>query len=208
LASPDLVEYYRRRAGGYESIYAKPERQADLSVLRAQIPARMAGRRVLEIACGTGYWTVLVARTAASVVATDAGEFNLGLTVCYDLRFPELYRALAVMGTTVITVPSAFTEVTGRDHWHVLLRARAIENQLFVVAANQFGEAPPHYRSYGHSLIADPWGRVLAEVDEGEGFAAADLDFAELERIRAELPSLANRRPEAYRRPLLAEAPA
>jgi len=140
------------------------------------------------------------------VVAADAGEFNLGLTVCYDLRFPELYRALAVMGATVITVPSAFTEVTGREHWHVLLRARAIESQLFVIAANQFGDALPHYRSYGHSLIADPWGRVLAEVEEGEGLAAADLDFAELERIRAELPSLANRRPEAYRGPLLAEA--
>ena len=147
-------------------------------------------------------------RAGDDVIVADAGEISLGLTVCYDLRFPELYRILAVRGATVITVPSAFTEVTGRDHWHVLLRARAIENQLFVIAANQFGEAPPHYSSYGHSLIADPWGRVLAEVDDGEGFAAADLDFAELERIRAELPSLANRRPEAYRWPQLAEASA
>jgi predicted amidohydrolase len=140
------------------------------------------------------------------VVVADACDARIGLTVCYDLRFPELYRILALLGATVFTVPSAFTEVTGRDHWHVLLRARAIENQAFVVAANQVGEAAPHYSSYGHSLIADPWGRVLAEVEDGEGIAAADLDFAELERIRAELPSLANRRPEAYRWPQLSEA--
>jgi deaminated glutathione amidase len=140
-----------------------------------------------------------------TVVAEAAGAC-LGLTICYDLRFPELYRILAVLGATVLTVPSAFTEVTGRDHWHVLLRARAIENQAFVVAPNQAGDAPPHYRSYGHSLIAGPWGDVLAEVAEGEGFAAADLDFGELERVRAELPSLANRRPNAYRWPHLQEA--
>ncbi|MDX6615966.1 MAG: deaminated glutathione amidase, partial [Solirubrobacterales bacterium] len=105
---------------------------------------------------------------------------------------------LAVRGARIITVPSAFTAETGRDHWEVLLRARAIENQAFVVAANQTGDAPPHYDSYGHSLIADPWGRVLAEVPVGEGFAAADLDLDEQERIRASLPSLANRRPHVY----------
>ena len=142
------------------------------------------------------------------VVLADAADVRVGLTICYDLRFPELYRILALRGATVITVPSAFTAVTGRDHWEVLLRARAIENQVFVLAANQVGEAPPHYSSYGHSLIADPWGRVLAEVDDGEGFAAADLDFAELERIRADLPALANRRPEAYRWPQLSEVSA
>ncbi len=139
-------------------------------------------------------------------VVVAAGELCLGLTVCYDLRFPELYRIAALEGATVVTVPSAFTEVTGRDHWHVLLRARAIENQLFVVAANQAGAAPPHYRSYGHSLIADPWGRVLAEAPgEGECFVAADLDLGELERIRAELPALRNRRPAAYRWPQVLE---
>jgi deaminated glutathione amidase len=133
------------------------------------------------------------------IVVAPAGDVSLGLTVCYDLRFPELYRILALQGANVITVPSAFTEVTGRDHWHVLLRARAIENQLFVVAANQAGDAPPHYRSYGHSLIADPWGNVLAEAPgEEECFVAADLDLGELERIRAELPALQNRRQSAY----------
>ncbi len=126
---------------------------------------------------------------------------TVGLTVCYDLRFPELYRILAVRGATVITVPSAFTLDTGRDHWEVLLRARAIENQAFVVAANQIGEAPPHYRSYGRSMILDPWGLVLAQAPDEECFVAADLDLEAQGRIRERLPSLANRRPEAYRWP-------
>jgi predicted amidohydrolase len=128
------------------------------------------------------------------IVVAPAGEVELGLSVCYDLRFPELYRELAVRGARVITVPSAFTAETGRPHWEVLLRARAIENQAFVIAANQTGAAPPHYDSWGHSMIVDPWGRVLDSVAAGEGYAIADLDLAELERIRAELPSLANRR--------------
>jgi predicted amidohydrolase len=132
------------------------------------------------------------------IVLGEAAGVEVGLSVCYDLRFPELYRVLAVRGARIITLPSAFTAETGRDHWEVLLRARAIENQAFVVAANQTGKTPPHYDSYGHSLIADPWGRVLAEVPDGEGFAAADLDLQEQERIRASLPSLANRRPEVY----------
>jgi predicted amidohydrolase len=135
------------------------------------------------------------------VVDAELGATRIGLTVCYDLRFPELYRILALRGATAITVPSAFTATTGEAHWEPLLRARAIENQLFVLAPNQYGEAPPHYDSWGHSMIADPWGRVLALHADGEGVAFADLDFAELERIRSELPSLANRRPAAYRWP-------
>ena len=132
---------------------------------------------------------------------------TLGMTVCYDLRFPELYRILAVRGATVLTVPSAFTYETGKDHWEVLLRARAIENQAFVIAPNQVGEAPPHYRSYGHSMIVDPWGEVLAVAPDGEGFVAADLDLGVEERVRATLPSLANRRPGAYRWPEAMEIP-
>jgi deaminated glutathione amidase len=134
-------------------------------------------------------------------LSAELGGVTLGMTVCYDLRFPELYRILAVRGATVITVPSAFTLETGRDHWDVLLRARAIENQAFILAPNQVGEAPPHYRSYGRSAIVDPWGVVVARAADVECFVAADLDLNEQERIRTALPSLANRRPEAYRWP-------
>ena len=132
------------------------------------------------------------------IVLGDASGVPVGMTVCYDLRFPELYRILALQGALAITVPSAFTATTGRDHWEVLLRARAIEDQLFVIAANQSGKAPPHYESWGHSMIVDPWGKVLDEVAEGEGFAIADLDLAELEDVRERIPSLANRRGAAY----------
>jgi predicted amidohydrolase len=142
------------------------------------------------------------------IVVAPLGEVELGLTVCYDLRFPELYRILAVRGARVITVPSAFTLATGRDHWDVLLRARAIENQAFVVAPNQVGDAPPHYSSYGRSAIVDPWGVVLAQAPDEECFVAADLDLASQERIRSSLPSLANRRPDAYRWPELLEVTA
>jgi predicted amidohydrolase len=135
------------------------------------------------------------------IVLAEAAGVPLGMTVCYDLRFPELYRILALRGALAITVPSAFTATTGRDHWEVLLRARAIEDQLFVIAANQSGEAPPHYDSWGHSMIVDPWGRVLDEFADGEGFAIADLDLAELESVRERVPSLANRRGAAYEWP-------
>ncbi len=141
-------------------------------------------------------------------VAYRESDLTLGMTVCYDLRFPELYRILAVRGARVITVPSAFTLHTGKDHWEVLLRARAIENQAFVVAPNQIGEAPPHYHSYGRSMILDPWGVVLAQAPDEVCFIAADLDPALQERVRATLPSLANRRPDAYRWPELVEASA
>jgi predicted amidohydrolase len=129
----------------------------------------------------------------AVVVSETEDGVELGLTICYDLRFPELYRELAVRGARVITVPSAFTVPTTRDHWEVLLRARAIENQCFVVAANQIGA-----QFGGRSLIADPWGVVLACAPDTETFVVADLDLDRLADIRAKLPSLANRRPEVY----------
>src|SRR5262249_55933824 len=115
-------------------------------------------------------------------------------------------RILAVRGARILTVPSAFTYATGRDHWDVLLRARAIENQAFVLAPNQVGEAPPQFSSYGHSAIVDPWGKVLAIVADGEGFAMADLDLGAQDRVRESLPSLANRRPATYVWPQLTEA--
>jgi deaminated glutathione amidase len=135
------------------------------------------------------------------VTSELAGGEGLGLTICYDLRFPELFRILAVRGATVVTVPAAFTETTTRDHWEVLLRARAIEDQCFVVAANQVGEPAPGIRTGGRSMIVDPWGLVLAQAPDAETFIVAELDFERLRRIRAKLPSLANRQAAAYRWP-------
>jgi predicted amidohydrolase len=140
-------------------------------------------------------------RPGTEPVVAPVGDLTLGMTVCYDLRFPELFRILALQGARLIAVPSAFTLATGRDHWEVLLRARAIEDQVFVLAPNQVGEAPPHYSSFGRSTIVDPWGVVLATAPDGEGFAAAELDLAAQDRVREALPSLANRRPGAYRWP-------
>ena len=135
------------------------------------------------------------------VLSRTANGVELGLTICYDLRFPELYRILAVLGARVVTVPAAFTLATTRDHWETLLRARAIENQSYVIAANQVGAHPAGQHSGGRSMIVDPWGIVLAQAPDGEGHIAADLDLDRQLDIRARLPSLANRRPSAYRWP-------
>jgi deaminated glutathione amidase len=132
------------------------------------------------------------------VMSETAEGVELGLTVCYDLRFTELYRILAVRGARVITVPAAFTVATTRDHWEVLLRARAIENQAFVIAPNQVGQHAPGLRSGGRSTIVDPWGIVLAQAPDTETFVTADLDLDHQAEIRRTLPSLANRRPQAY----------
>jgi len=134
------------------------------------------------------------------VTQTDAG-LELGLTICYDLRFPELYRILALRGARVLVVPAAFTLATTRDHWETLLRARAIENQAFVIAANQIGENEPGRHSGGRSMIVDPWGVVLAQAGDSVGVIVAELDLARLDAIRESLPSLANRRPAAYEWP-------
>jgi predicted amidohydrolase len=136
------------------------------------------------------------------VLTQTAGGVELGLTVCYDLRFPELYRILALRGARVITVPANFTRVSGAAHWEVLLRARAIENQLFVIAPGQGNLPGPEGDSYGNSMIVDPWGKVLARAPaSGACFVAADLDLARLDEIRAKLPSLANRVEAAYQWP-------
>jgi deaminated glutathione amidase len=135
-----------------------------------------------------------------AVLTATADGVEIGLTVCYDLRFPELFRVLAVEGARILTVPAAFTLTTTRDHWEPLVRARAIENQAFVIAANQIGEHPPNHRSGGRSLIVDPWGIVLAVAPDAECVITADLDLEAQAGIRRTLPSLANRRPTAYRR--------
>jgi predicted amidohydrolase len=138
------------------------------------------------------------------VLSATSDGVELGLSICYDLRFPELYRILAIRGARILTVPAAFTVPTTRDHWEVLLRARAIENQAFVIAANQIGEHEPAsdagvaLRSGGRSMIVDPWGIVLALAADRECHIVADLDLDAQARIRRELPALANRRPSAY----------
>jgi deaminated glutathione amidase len=148
------------------------------------------GTKLLESAATTAGGEAVV-----SEIAGRAGKpIGLGMTICYDVRFPELYRRLLDRGARVITVPAAFTVTTGKDHWHVLLRARAIENQCFVLAPAQHGRHPRGRQTYGKSLIVDPWGDVLAQCAEGEGFATARLDFSAQDRVRASLPCLSHRR--------------
>jgi predicted amidohydrolase len=147
---------------------------------------------------GVAYRESAHEQPGSDIVTAPIGDLTAGLTVCYDLRFPELHRILAVRGARLLTVPAAFTSATGRDHWEVLLRARAIENAVFVLAPGQVGKAPPHFDSYGRSMVIDPWGVVLATAPDEECFVAADLDLAAQERVRESLPALANRRPEVY----------
>lgn len=136
------------------------------------------------------------------VVTADIDGHRAGLSICYDLRFPEIYRQMALAGAKMLFVPAAFTMFTGKDHWHVLLRARAIENQAFVIAPGQVGKHEPGgAQCYGHSVIIDPWGTVLADAPDTEGVIVANLDFTYVEKVRRQLPSLANRRPSAYREP-------
>ena len=131
--------------------------------------------------------------------APSAEPVTLGLTICYDLRFPELYRSLALRGAQILCVPSAFTAYTGAAHWEVLLRASAVENGCFVIAPGQVGEHLPGRECFGHSMIVDPWGTVLAEVQDGVGFCVAELDLERVAEVRAQIPSLQNRRPDAYK---------
>lgn len=132
------------------------------------------------------------------IVTADIEGVRAGLTICYDLRFPELYRLLTLAGAKILFVPAAFNLYTGRDHWELLLRARAVENQCYVVAAGQIGTYMPGKACAGRSMIIDPWGTVLACAQDGTGIAVADLDFDFLDKVRAELPALTNRRADVY----------
>lgn len=127
-------------------------------------------------------------------VAVQAGALRVGLSICYDLRFPELYRALMQPPCDVLCVPSAFTHTTGQAHWELLLRARAVENQCYVLAPAQGGQHENGRRTWGHSMVVDPWGKVLAVCDEGEGLALADVDTEHIMQTRARLPALAHRK--------------
>jgi deaminated glutathione amidase len=128
----------------------------------------------------------------------DIDGVTVGLTVCYDLRFPELFRILALRGAEIFVVPAAFAMATGRDHWEVLLRARAIENTAYVVAPNQVGVHPPGRSCYGRSQIIDPWGVVIANAPDRPTVITATIDLAQLRDVRRQIPSLANRMPDSY----------
>lgn len=149
---------------------------------------------------GAEYHESKVIEPGDEIVVVDARPVRLGLSICYDLRFPELFRIEALHGATVTTLPAAFTATTGPPHWEPLIRARAIENQVFVVAAGQHGSSNDTLHWHGHSMIVDPWGTVVAEAadGEGDGIVVADLDLDEQIRVRGILPSLANRRPGTY----------
>jgi predicted amidohydrolase len=143
----------------------------------------------------------------SEVVVADADELPLGLAICYDLRFPEIFRIMALRGARAFPLPAAFTVPTGRAHWEVLTRARAIENLAFVVAAGQVGRHPPDHESFGHSLIVDPWGVVLAGCGvEPEQVVLADLDMSRQDAVREKLPALQHRKPGAYAWPEAVEA--
>jgi len=148
----------------------------------------------VELGSGGSYAESAATTAGESVMVLDVGGFKLGFSICYDLRFPELYRALSEQGAEVLLVPAAFTLHTGRDHWHVLLRARAIEAQSFVVAAAQYGAHPGARQSYGHSLVVDPWGTVIAEASDGIGIVTATLERERLDSVRRSLPSLTHRK--------------
>jgi deaminated glutathione amidase len=156
----------------------------------------VGGRRYRESAVTEPGEDVVLSRTAEGV--------EVGLSICYDVRFPELYRILALRGARAFPLPAAFTLPTTREHWEILVRARAIENQAFVIAANQVGRHPGGHHSGGHSLIVDPWGVVLARLEDDTGFLAAELDLARQQELRERFPALAHRRPDVYRWPEVA----
>ncbi len=144
----------------------------------------------VDLPGGKRYRESAAYRPGSEAVIATLPWAKLGMSICYDIRFPYLYRALARGGATVLSTPAAFTRTTGQAHWHVLQRARAIENGCFVIAAAQCGDHPGARQTYGHSLIVDPWGRILAEADEAPGIVVADIDMGEVDRVRAMVPSL------------------
>lgn len=186
-------------AGGFPEKSADPDRPYNTSFVVSPGGELVASYRkihLFDVDLGAHGTLSESASTSggADVVVVPVGGFQVGLSICYDVRFPELYRALVARGAEVITVPAAFTSYTGKDHWHVLLRARAIEAQCYVVAAAQWGRHPEGRTTFGHALIADPWGTVIAEASDRVGFACARLERSFLEEVRERVPSLRHRR--------------
>jgi len=180
-AGPDNLRTYNTSlifspAGDLVATYRK------IHLYDVEIPGRVSYKESRSVAPGS------------ETVVTEIAGVPTGMSICYDLRFPELYRRLAIGGAKMIVVPAAFMLHTGRDHWEVLLRARAIESQCYVVAAGQIGDHEPRRTCFGRSMIIDPWGTILAQAPDTVGIVTAEIDLDRLDQIRTELPSLANRR--------------
>ena len=183
-----------------------PDRPFNTSVLIGPdggIAARYRKVHLFDVAVEAGPVDTESARVTAGdeLVTAEVEGVRLGLSICYDLRFPELYRGLALAGAQVLTVPANFTERTGRDHWEVLLRARAIENAAYVLAPSQIG-GPPGQPAYGRSMVIDPWGTVVAQAPDRVAIVHAELDLDRVDAIRQQIPALANRRPDIYAAPV------
>jgi predicted amidohydrolase len=158
--------------------------------------ARYRKVHLFDVAISQGV-SVLESDTRASgdaAVVADTRICPMGLSICYDLRFPELYRTLVTRGAKVIFVPSAFTAITGKAHWEPLLRARAIENQVYIIAPNQYGKSSNNFTTYGNSMIVDPWGRIVARASDGPEIVCGEIDLDYLDLVRAELPALSHRK--------------
>ncbi|WP_126425412.1 carbon-nitrogen hydrolase family protein [Brevibacillus marinus] len=151
----------------------------------------------VEIENGPSFLESNTKNHGREIVVCDTDFAKIGLAICYDIRFPELFRLLALQGAEILMLPAEFTLFTGRDHWEVLLRARAIENQTYVIAPGQIGKKPA-FQSYGRTLVVDPWGTVIATASDKETVLVSEIDLAYLREMRIQVPSLANRRPEVY----------
>lgn len=186
--------------GGLPERSDDPNRPFNTSVLvspTGEVVARYRKIHLFDVDMPDGSHSYRESRATSAgddPVVAEAFGAKVGLTVCYDLRFPELYRKLTDLGARIVTVPAAFTLMTGKDHWHALLRARAIENQVFVMAPAQHGRHPGNRQTYGKALIIDAWGDILAQCPDGDGHAIAKLDFTAQDQIRKILPALTHRR--------------
>jgi predicted amidohydrolase len=202
-----FAEVARRRdawilVGSTAETSGDPDRPYNSSVLIApdgSLAARYRKVHLFDVAVEAGPVDTESARVTAGdrLVTAEVDGTLVGLSICYDLRFPEMYRALALAGARILTVPANFTERTGRDHWEILLRARAIENAAYVLAPSQIG-GPPGQPAYGRSMVIDPWGTIMAQAPDAVAIVHADLDLDRVESLRRQIPVLANRRPDVY----------